>query len=73
MVNHNDLELELIEELLNNQLVDEEFIKTATTEIKLENLDLFLNIISNYNDLNIQQIILLELYNKLSRQLLSVK
>ena len=58
LVNKEDLELELINRLLNNYFIDDKFLCLSTNEITLENLDFFINIISNYNDLNIQEEIL---------------
>ena len=58
LVGKNDIQLELINRILNNQLIDEEFIGLSSNEISKENVDFFLNIISSYNDLDIQKKIL---------------
>ncbi len=58
LVGKEDIQLELINKILNNQLIDDEFIRLSTNEMSKENLDFFLNIISNYNDIHIQEKVL---------------
>ena len=58
LIGEKDIQLELINKILNNELIDDEFISSSTNEISKENLDFFLNIISNYKDVNIQEKIL---------------
>ena len=58
LVGEKDIQLELINKILNNELIDDEFISSSTNEISKENLDFFLNIISNYKDVKIQEKIL---------------
>ncbi len=50
---HN-LELELLNRLMNNQIITDDFINESINKINSENLELFLNVISNYKDINIQ-------------------
>ncbi len=64
LVGKEDLQLELINKILNNQLINDEFIRLSTNEINKENLDFFLNIITNYCDAQIQEKVLYRINNK---------
>jgi len=64
IVGKKDIQLELINRILNGQLLDDDFINLSTNEISKENLDFFLNIISNYDDMLIQEKILIGINKK---------